>query len=251
MSHTAMIPYGAFEIKRCYQANFSMGMAAAVVTAFLPLIFAWLFSSEPVRVLDGGPYRDWPDSMIVKIVPPPGIIPREPGIRIYRPAITDVTAGVPLPVDDDSVQPDQPAQLQTRDERARLNGQDGSGNATSEGEGPSSYQGATSFDTTGYIPSPDVFIPHESEPEPINEVLPEYPRLALEAGFTARLLVEAYVDRAGTVKAMRVVSCSRARMGFEEAAMAAGYKIKYRPAIQNGNPVGVWISYKVEFKTMK
>jgi len=36
-------------------------------------------------------------------------------------------------------------------------------------------------------------------------------------------------------------------MGFEEAAVKAAYKCRYRPAIQNGNPIGVWISYTVEF----
>jgi hypothetical protein len=49
------------------------------------------------------------------------------------------------------------------------------------------------------------------------------------------------------VKAVQVVSCTRPSLGFEDAAITAGYKIKYRPAIQNGNPVGVWITYQVIF----
>jgi len=49
------------------------------------------------------------------------------------------------------------------------------------------------------------------------------------------------------VKKAVAVKCTRPNMGFEEAAVAAAYKYIYRPAIQNGDPVGVWIAYRVDF----
>ena len=33
----------------------------------------------------------------------------------------------------------------------------------------------------------------------------------------------------------------------EEAAVKAAYKCRFKPAIQNGRPVAVWVSYQVEF----
>ncbi len=35
---------------------------------------------------------------------------------------------------------------------------------------------------------------------------------------------------------------------LDDAAVASAYKYKYKPAIQNGRPVGLWVSYKVDFK---
>jgi len=61
------------------------------------------------------------------------------------------------------------------------------------------------------------------------------------------VMVQAYVDKNGEVKKAQAVKTNRPNMGFEEAAVKAAYKCKYRPAIQNGNPVGVWIGYRVEF----
>jgi TonB family protein len=250
MSHTAMIPYGAFEIKRCYQANLLIGIVVAIVIAFLPLVFSSLFPAEPIVnvIVDHG-HGDAPADTFY-FQPPPVT---DPGIPVNDPkgSTMDYSAiGIPVPVSDDAVKNDSTS-IGTIDDLKRMNEPDGKEGGTSNENGSSGSGVYQALDTTERIPPADVFIPRESEPEPINEVDPEYPRLALEAGFTAKLIMEAYVDRAGTVKAMRVASCSRAGMGFEEAAMAAGYKVKYRPAIQNGNPVGVWVSYKVEFKTMK
>ena len=34
---------------------------------------------------------------------------------------------------------------------------------------------------------------------------------------------------------------------LDEAAVAVAHKCKFKPAIQNGRPVAMWVTYKVDF----
>jgi TonB family protein len=98
-----------------------------------------------------------------------------------------------------------------------------------------------------YIPPPDDFVPVEEYPEMIYEEIPEYPRLAYDGGFTGSVIIQAYVNNEGIVRKAQAMSCTRPAMGFEEAAVAAAYKCIWSPAIQNGQPIGLWVSYRVDF----
>ncbi len=100
----------------------------------------------------------------------------------------------------------------------------------------------------GYMPAPEKFVAYEVGPELTYEVKPDYPRLACEGNFTGYVILQAFVDKYGAVRKAQAVKCNRPGMGFEEAAVKAALKCKYRPAIQNGNPIGVWVSYKVDFR---
>ena len=48
-------------------------------------------------------------------------------------------------------------------------------------------------------------------------------------------------------EALAQVAAEKFRARFDDAAIEAAYKCKYKPAIQNGRPVAVWVSYQVEF----
>lgn len=246
MSQVIALSYGAFEIKRRYQAHMLAGLAAATVMAFVPLALMWLFSSQPIEI----PLESPPQPVdSIRIFIPRSIIvdPEEPVIRTRLPKAEDLAVGIPLPVPDDAISGETPAIHSPNDPKIQ-DGQVGNGNGASDGNGVSGNSVSPAPDTAEYIPSPDKFVPHEIEPEPVFEGELQYPRLALEGGFTARLQMQAYVDKTGTARVVQVISCSRPGMGFEEAAVAAGCRNKYRPAIQNGYPIGVWIAYRVEFK---
>jgi TonB family protein len=45
-----------------------------------------------------------------------------------------------------------------------------------------------------------------------------------------------------------VAKSSGSNVGFDEAAVEAALQCIYKPAIQNGQPVAVWVTYPVEFK---
>ena len=54
-------------------------------------------------------------------------------------------------------------------------------------------------------------------------------------------------DRMAMVKDVRIAKPSGSNVGFDEAAMEAAYQFRYKPAIQNGQPVAVWVTYQVNF----
>lgn len=76
---------------------------------------------------------------------------------------------------------------------------------------------------------------------------PEYPRLARTANMEAIVWVKALIDNEGKVRDAMILKSSGSKAGFDESAIQAAYKCRYKPAIQDGRPVAVWISYKVKF----
>ena len=97
------------------------------------------------------------------------------------------------------------------------------------------------------MPAPDEFVPVEIYPEMIFQQAPEYPRLAKQAGITGVVWVRALVDKEGNVR-NSMVHKSSGTASLDEAAVAAAYKNKFKPGIQNGRPVNCWVSYKVVFE---
>jgi TonB family protein len=88
----------------------------------------------------------------------------------------------------------------------------------------------------------------EIEPVMIYDAKPEYPKIALDRGVTAEVLIKAFVDTLGGVKRVLLGSCSIPGYGFEDAAIKAAYKCQYKPAWEKGHKVGVWVQYNMKFK---
>lgn len=96
--------------------------------------------------------------------------------------------------------------------------------------------------------TPIVFIPVQKYPEQIYEVIPQYPSSAKGHRAEAYVIIQAYINKRGTVIKAIATECNKPRYGFEEAALEAAYQCRYKPAItSNGKPVGIWIEYKVNF----
>lgn len=96
-------------------------------------------------------------------------------------------------------------------------------------------------------PAPDSFVIYELMPEMIYEHQPDYPRIAQTAGLEGVVWIKALVDIDGSVRDAMIFVSSNAKAGFNEEALKAAYKCKYKPGIQSGRPVPVWVSYKVDF----
>lgn len=96
-------------------------------------------------------------------------------------------------------------------------------------------------------PSPDDSILFDIRPEEFKHVQPEYPKEAQEKFLTGVVIVQALIDKKGNVVKAEVAKPSRHEM-FDNAALVAAYKCKYKPAMHEGKPVALWISYKVVFK---
>ncbi len=98
-----------------------------------------------------------------------------------------------------------------------------------------------------YLPDPDEFVPVEVAPEMIYRAEPVYPPEAIQNGWEGVVWVQALVDKHGVVRDARVGKTSGIQC-LDEAAVTAAYHCVFSPAIQGGQPVACWVSYKVEFK---
>ena len=239
MTRNVGMPYGAFELKACYQKNMLTGTSTAVAMTVAIIFAAWLFAYSPGHIVVGDP--PWPtpvDSLIVDLGPPPPI-DRFPDITRDISELEMPQIGIPIPTDGDAV--DENNLIPTRRQRQEYNQ-----GIMSDVNGPGYAPHVIMPDTEG-IPQPDVFVPHEVPPALIRDELPRYPSLAQAGGFSAEVILNVYVGIDGIVKEVRVAKCSRPGIGFEEAAIAAGYKLLFRPAVQNGEPIGLWVIHTIRF----
>jgi len=94
----------------------------------------------------------------------------------------------------------------------------------------------------------DTLAQDEVEPVMIYEAIPIYPEEAQRHHFEAHLTIQAFVGSNGVVKKAKAIDCSRPGWGFEQAAVDAALKCRYKPAQQKGKTIGVWVTYKVSFR---
>ncbi|MFA6587888.1 MAG: TonB family protein [Patescibacteria group bacterium] len=238
-SQSVVLPYGAFELKRYYQRNMIRGIGFAAALTVFCILSIWLYqvitfdeageSSNFIRI-----------KTIADLGQPPGIAQKPPQIDIAKPEMAMPKVGIPTPVADEEVS-DEDVVMATRDELKEI---------TAPAVVPTEASGSQlviDIPEEDYMPPPDAFVAVEVDPVQVYEETPEYPRLARDGGFTGYVIVQAFVDKNGFVKKAQAVKCTRPGMGFEEAAVKAAYKCQWKPAIQNGNPIGVWVAYKVDF----
>ena len=98
-----------------------------------------------------------------------------------------------------------------------------------------------------------VFVPYDEAPEMIggNAALLKYlvyPELARKAGIQGTVMIGALIGTDGRVIKTTVLKSSGTNIGFEEAAMNAVMKTKWRPAKQRDRKVKVWMAIPVRFK---
>lgn len=97
-----------------------------------------------------------------------------------------------------------------------------------------------------YLPEPDEFVPVEVYPEMIRETKPQYPQEAVDNGWEGVVWVKVLVDKEGTVRRVELGKSS----GYpclDNAALEVAWQNLFKPGIHNGQPVAVWVSYKVLF----
>ncbi|MGD8921725.1 MAG: energy transducer TonB [Candidatus Zixiibacteriota bacterium] len=232
-------PYGAFELKSKYQRNFLLAtiITTSVVLAILGIF--WL-----IGALQGGDEYANAPAVVIKTVaelgPPPTIAKKPPQVKVNQPNVAAPKVGIPKPVADEEVL-DEDVVLATRDELAEIVAPD----VTTMAEGKGDIVVDIAEDE--YLPDVSEFVPVEIYPEMIYESQPEYPRLAKEAGLEGTVWVQALVDKEGTVRKAQVARSS-GTAALDEAAVKAAYDCKFKPGIQNGRPVAVWVTYKVDFQ---
>lgn len=84
-------------------------------------------------------------------------------------------------------------------------------------------------------------------PRPIAEVIPEYPEIKAEKGTRAVIELALFVDEAGMVTNVQMISNSTPIKAFEQSAIEAAYQTRFIPAKKRNQPVSVWFNKKYTF----
>jgi len=239
----AQSPYGAFELKRSYQKNMLTG---TLISCSIPVIIIGIFllisvikniKSEDVAI-DAASAPVYVD---LSQLPPPNIQKSVKKPELMKEKIELPKIGIPNPVADEEVMEVQvlATNLQKVDLAAADLGAAGDGDLFGDG---------TVIDILDDImPRPDEFVAFDEEPQLLVAPDPVWPEMARKAGITGTVWVKVLVDKEGMVRDAIVIKESGANAGFEEAALEAAKKRMYRPAMQNNQPVPVWVAYKVKF----
>jgi protein TonB len=224
-------------MKARYQMNFLLGTLCVAAFVGAVLLTAWLvtelgkeeaIAAEPVII-----------RTVADLGPPPTVAKKPPQVQVDRPNVAAPKVGIPTPVADDEVLDDD-VTLATRDELADIVAPD-----ISQVDDGSNI--VVDIQDDDYLPSIDEFVPVEQVAEMIYRDQAVYPRLAEQAGREGTVWVKALVTKDGSV-ADAVVYKTSGIPSLDESAVASAYKYKYKPAIQNGRPVAMWVAYKIEFE---
>ena len=90
---------------------------------------------------------------------------------------------------------------------------------------------------------------HVTQPQLVREAKPRFPPEAKDAGVTeATVLLMVIIGTDGHPRDSRVALSTHPGLGFETAALRAVKRWRYRPALQDGEPVAVYFYVEVRFR---
>lgn len=97
------------------------------------------------------------------------------------------------------------------------------------------------------------FIPHDTPPRLVNaeevvRILQErYPVDLRDEGVGGVVLIWVFVDSSGTPTKLQLRQSS-GYDGLDQAAQSVGQEMKFRPALNQDQPVGVWVAQQIRFE---
>jgi TonB family protein len=92
-------------------------------------------------------------------------------------------------------------------------------------------------------------IPSSPITEATKRVQPDYPEAARKDSIEGTVWLKVYIDEAGRVIQASVQKSDNA--AFNEPALAAARQWTFKPVMQEGKPVGLWVSIPYRFKLQK
>jgi protein TonB len=232
----ALHAYGRAELKQLLERYSMIGLIISAVIHFT-LIGIYYLNQYLTRE-DEAPIVNVRLLRYSELGPPPSITANEqtPTVGV-TPAAVKPTVGIPVPVPDVEVSPEQT--IATQQELSQIH------SPVNIDPG----KGDIAIEQDIYIeeePSPEAFIPVEKEPVPVKIVKPEYPDLARRAGLEGVVWVKVLVDKEGKAKKAIVIK-SDAEV-FNEPAIQAALQWVFTPAMMNNGPVTVWVAVPFRFQ---
>jgi len=232
--------YGAFELKRLYPRNYSIGMLIAILLHLIGITSYYVY-----QAMSREDYDNIPTVRLVKyseLGPPPSLANESiPQIAVSGP-VAPPTVGVPIPVPDEQAPPEQTIASQ---KEMSAQAAPSLGNDLSSGAAQIT-QDIKIEPEKNDEPGFDAFVPYEKGPEMVVAKTPEYPEIAKRAGITGKVFVKVLVDKEGKPKKAVVIKTDSEL--FNQAAIDAAMKSAFTPAIQNQHPIAVWIVLPYKFQ---
>ena len=169
--------------------------------------------------------------------PPPSIEAPEPVTAPKGLEAKGSVGEVPLPV------PDELAEADTISDAIAGTGAEGFG------EGTEIIVEETVEVTEEAAPWEEVSfdVEYSEKPVVVHEERPVYPDIARDSGVEGDVVLLVYIDAQGKVR-NAVVQASPGLPALDEAAKKAAMKCTFKPAKQQGVPVGVWYSIVMQFR---
>ncbi len=236
-SVTEVTQYGAPVLKQLSKKYTSIGLVIAVAV-HLAGVGAYWGSEYLGRENDNIPMVRL--LTYTELGPPPSISNQEAlaQVAVQSQAIKP-TVGVPVPVPDAQVSPEQT--IATQQELSKIAGPVTQGNG-----GDSVGVSMGDFKVSDADGPPPDFVPVEKQPQIVSQVMPKYPDLAQRAGIEGRVLVKIWVDKDG--KPHKAVVLKSDADIFNQPAVDAAMAYRFTPAIMNKGPVAVWVVIPFTFK---
>jgi protein TonB len=232
-----MPAYGATELKRAYKKYLSYGLSIAAAFHFAGIGGYW---ASIYLATDDEPKIMIRTVKLSDLGPPPSITQQAPtpSVAVAQQAVKP-SIGIPVPVPDAQVSPEQTIATQTEMSQPTVPVID-----PTEGNEIQVQQDIQIGENSDEMP-PE-FVPYEKAPEPLKKVFPAYPDLALKAGIEGQVIVKVWVDKEGKVKKALILK-STAEV-FNDAALDAAKQWLFTPAMMNKGPVDVWMAIPFKFK---
>jgi protein TonB len=224
--------YGGIELRAFYQKYLTTGLMIAVGFHMFGIGAYWgsIYLSEeeePVGVVRIVKYSE--------LGPPPSITSTAaPAIAVSGQAVKP-SVGIPVPVPDAEVSPEQTIATQTEMSQA----------VSPVSEGAAAGGAVIEQDIRIEDEPPADFVPYEKEPAIVTRVEPKYPDLATRAGIEGTVHLKIWVDKEGKVRKAVVVKSDADILN--QPAIDAAVQWTFTPAIQHDKPVAVWVVIPFRF----
>jgi TonB family protein len=169
--------------------------------------------------------------------PPPSIEAPEPASAPKGLEAKGSVGEVPLPV------PDELAEADTISDAIAGTGAEGFGEGTEiiVEESIEVTEEAAPWEEVSFD------VEYSEKPVVVHEERPIYPDIARDSGVEGDVVLLVYIDERGKVR-NAVVQASPGLPALDEAAKKAAMKCTFKPAKQQGVPVGVWYSIVMQFR---
>ncbi len=244
-------PYGAAELRALAPRHTAQALAVAA------FIYVGFFGS--VVLLQGTSVaQPAPRGRIVfDHFPPPPSVPPAAAVPQSAARSPKVTTGTPTPIPEVQAPPEatRPANdLASAPLEGQGEGQDG---AAADGSSLGPIEPVTPLAPP--LP-PEPIAPPAPKPPPVPEVLeiaavmpqvldapvPVYPPMARQAGVEGRVILRVRVGRDGSARAVTLVRSDNELL--DAAAREAVSRWRFRPGMQDGQPVDVWMTIPIRFR---